>query len=108
MAETLNKTSRGDMYKKRTPKYLSIWKSVRRKAPRVPDITCPAIDEVIGRLDEINSKGKKITTAQVRTLTNKLEKLRSANERLRDCGQYWHDACKEVIEKIYRKKINKW
>jgi len=108
VAESLNKTSRGDMYKKRTPKYLSIWKSVRKKAPRVPDITCPAIDDVIQRLDTLSSTTKRLTTAQNKTLVNKLEKLRRANERLRDSGVYWHDACKQVIEKIYRKKINKW
>jgi len=95
------------MHKKRTPKHLSIWKSVRRKAPKVPDITCPAIDEVIQRLDALSNTTKRLTSAQNKTLVNKLEKLRTANERLRDCGQYWHDACKEVIEKIYRKKINK-
>ena len=95
------------MYKKRTPKHLSIWKSVRRKAPKVPDITCPAIDEVIQRLDALSNTTKRLTSAQNKTLVNKLEKLRTANERLRNCGQYWHDTCKEVIEKIYRKKINK-
>jgi len=108
VTKTLNKTSKGDMCKKRTPKHLSIWKSVRKKAPRVPDITCPAIDEVIQRLDTLSSTTKRLTTAQNKTLVNKLEKLRRANERLRDCGVYWHDACKSVIEKHIRKKNNKW
>jgi hypothetical protein len=93
--------------KKRIPQHESVWRSVRRKAPKVPDITCPAIDDVIQRLDALSNTTKRLTTAQNKTLVNKLEKLRRANERLRDCGIYWHDACKEVIEKFYRKKINK-
>ena len=34
----------------------------------------------------------------------KLEKLRRENERLRDCGIYWHDACKETIRDLLGKK----
>ena len=94
--------------KKRIPKHESVWKSVRRKAPKVPDITCPAIDDVIQRLDALSNTTKRLTTAQNKTLTNKLEKLRQANEQLRDSGVYWHDACKSVIEKHIRKKTNKW
>jgi ribosomal protein S3AE len=94
--------------KKRIPKHESVWRSVRRKAPRVPDITCPAIDDVIQRLDALSNTTKRLTTAQNKTLTNKLEKLRQANEQLRDSGVYWHDACKSVIEKHIRKKTNKW
>lgn len=94
--------------KKRIPKHELVWRSVRRKAPRVPDITCPAIDDVIQRLDALSNTTKRLTTAQNKTLVNKLEKLRRANERLRDSGVYWHDACKSVIEKHIRKKTNKW
>ena len=94
--------------KKRIPKHESVWKSVRRKAPKVPDITCPAIDDVIQRLDALSNTTKRLTTAQNKTLTVKLEKLRKANEQLRDSGVYWHDACKSVIEKHIRKKTNKW
>lgn len=94
--------------KKRIPKHESVWRSVRRRAPKVPDITCPAIDDVLQRLDELSNTTKKLTTAQNKTLTSKLEKLRRANEQLRDSGQYWHDACKSVIEKHIRKKTNKW
>ena len=94
--------------KKRIPKHESVWRSVRRRAPKVPDITCPAIDDVIQRLDALSNTTKRLTTAQNKTLTNKLEKLRQANEQLRDSGVYWHDACKSVIEKHIRKKTNKW
>lgn len=94
--------------KKRIPKHESVWRSVRRRAPKVPDITCPAIDDVLQRLDALSNTTKRLTTAQNKTLTVKLEKLRRANEQLRDSGQYWHDACKSVIEKHIRKKNNKW
>ena len=94
--------------KKRIPKHESVWKSVRCKAPKVPDITCPAIDDVIQRLDALSNTTKRLTTAQNKTLTVKLEKLRKANEQLRHSGVYWHDACKSVIEKYLKKKSNKW
>ena len=94
--------------KKRIPKHEAVWRSVRRRAPKVPDITCPAIDDVIQRLDALSNTTKRLTTAQNKTLTVKLEKLRKANEQLRDSGVYWHDACKSVIEKHIRKKTNKW
>ena len=35
---------------------------------------------------------------------SKLEKLRRENERLRDCGIYWHDACKEAVRDLIGKK----
>jgi hypothetical protein len=94
--------------KKRVPKHLSVWRSVRRKAPRVPDITCPAIDDVLQRLDALSNTTKRLTTTQNKTLCGKLERLRRANEQLRDSGVYWHDACKSVIEKYLKKKHNKW
>lgn len=94
--------------KKRIPKHEAVWKSVRRRAPRVPDITCPAIDEVLQRLDALSNTTKRLTPKENITLSKKLEKLRTANEQLRDSGQYWHDACKTVIEKHIKKKSNKW
>lgn len=94
--------------KKRIPKHASVWNSVRRKAPKVPDITCPAIDDVLQRLDMLSNTTKQLTSAQNKTLVGKLEKLRTANEQLRDSGVYWHDACKSVIEKYLRKKTNKY
>jgi len=83
----------------------ALWKSVRKNAPRVPDITCPAIDEVIRRLDQLSSTTQRLTAAQCRTLTKHLEKLRRQNERLRSCGHYWHDACKSLLEKIFNKPL---
>ncbi len=93
--------------KKSLPKYEQMWRKIRKKSPRVPDITCPSIDEVLSALDELKSKGKKITESKLRTLTNKMERLRSANSALRDSGQYWHDACRDVIDDFYKFKNHK-
>jgi len=92
---------------KSLPKYEQIWRKIRRKAPRVPDITCPAIDDVLSRLDTLSNTTKKLTAAQNKVLTKKMEKLREANSSLRDSGQYWHDACRDVIDDFYKFKNHK-
>ena len=89
---------------KSLPKYEQIWRKIRNKAPRVPDITCPAIDEVLQRLDTLISTIKKLSTAQNKVLSKKMEKLREANSALRDSGQYWHDACKDLVEDVFKFK----
>jgi len=33
-----------------------------------------------------------------------MEKLRDANSALRDSGQYWHDACKDLIDDVFKFK----
>ena len=86
------------------PKYEQIWTKIRKNAPRVPDITCPAIDEVIGKLDTLSNTTKRLTAAQNKMLTKKMEKLRTANSALRDSGQYWHDACKDLVEDVFKFK----
>ena len=91
--------------KARLPKHKRVWNKIRKKAPKVPDITCPAIDDVINRLETLSSTTKLLTPAQYKMLSNKLERLRTANEQLRESGQYWHDACQQVInEHIGNKK----
>ena len=91
--------------KARLPKHKRDWNKIRKKAPKVPDITCPAIDDVINRLETLSSTTKLLTPAQYKMLSNKLERLRTANEQLRESGQYWHDACQQVInEHIGNKK----
>jgi hypothetical protein len=68
----------------------------------VPDITCPDIDSILNRLE--NRVGKEFTKAQFSIVERKMEKLRIANEKLRDSGRYWHDACKETIRDLLGKK----
>ena len=43
-----------------------VWQKIRRKAPKVPDITCPAIDDVISKLNTLQDNRKEITPYQVK------------------------------------------
>ena len=78
------------------------WTKVRKKAPKVPDITCPAIDEVITKIEKL--VGKNLNKTQFKLIEKKIEKLRRANEQLRDSGVYWHDTCKETVRDLLGKK----
>jgi len=66
----------------RAQKRTNYWSKIRKKAPKVPEITCADIDAII----------------------NQLEKLRKTNEQLRESGIYWHDACKEAVRDLLGKK----
>ena len=48
--------------------------------------------------------GRDLTKAQYDIIERKLEKLREANEKLRDSGKYWHDACRETVRDLLGKK----
>ena len=41
---------------------------------------------------------------QFNLIEKKIEKLRRANEQLRDSGVYWHDTCKETVRDLLGKK----
>ena len=84
--------------KKRT----SYWSKIRKKAPKVPDITCPDIDSVLNRLEKL--VGRDLTKAQFRLIERKMEKLRVSNEQLRESGVYWHKACRETVRDLLGKK----
>ena len=49
---------------------------------------------------------KHLTKAKYKMYERQLEKLRKANEQLRESGIYWHDQCKEVVRDFFGKKIN--
>ena len=78
------------------------WSRIRKKAPKVPDITCPAIDDVLKQLEKCINK--ELHKRKYKAFERKLEKLRKENERLRDCDIYWHDACKEAVRDLIGKK----
>jgi hypothetical protein len=80
----------------------SYWSKIRKKAPKVPDITCPNIDAILNRLEKL--VGRDLTKAQFRIIERKMEKLRTANEQLRESGIYWHDACKDTVRDLLGKK----
>ncbi len=67
------------------------WSKIRKKAPKVPDITCPAIDDILNQLEK--QIGKELRKSKFKLIERKMEKLRKANEKLRDSGVYWHAAC---------------
>ena len=68
----------------------------------MPDITCPAIDSVLNKLEKL--VGRDLTKAQFKIIERKMEKLRTANEQLRESGIYWHDACKDTVRDLLGKK----
>ena len=80
----------------------SYWSKIRKKAPKVPDITCPNIDAILNRLEKL--VGKDLTKAQYKIMERRLERLRVANEQLRESGIYWHDACKDTVRDLLGKK----
>ena len=80
----------------------SYWSKIRKKAPKVPDITCPNIDAILNRLEKL--VGRDLTKAQFKTIERKMERLRTANEKLRESGLYWHDACKDTVRDVLGKR----
>ena len=68
-------------------KYKKYWGKIRKKAPKVPDLTCPAIDNILDRLEK-SIDGKSLTKAKYKMYERQLEKLRKANEQLRESGIY--------------------
>ena len=87
---------------RKAQKRSNYWGKIRRKAPKVPTITGPAIDDVLNKLEKVI--GKEFKLSKFKAIERKLEKLRIANEKLRDSGKYWHDSCKETVRDLLGKK----
>ena len=87
---------------KKTQKRTDYWSKIRKKAPKVPDITCPDIDSILNKLE--NLVGKNLNKTQFKLIEKKMERLRKANEQLRESGVYWHDTCKETVRDLLGKK----
>jgi hypothetical protein len=86
----------------RLKKKITYWSKIRKKAPKVPDITCPDIDSILNRLEKI--VGKEFKKTQFKVVERKLERLRDSNEKLRDSGKYWHDTCKDTVRDLLGKR----
>ena len=86
----------------RAQKRTNYWSNIRKKAPKVPDITCPAIDDILNQLEKVI--GKELKQSKYEAVERMMEKLRIANEKLRDSGKYWHDACKEAVRDLLGKR----
>ena len=85
-------------------KRTTYWSRIRKKAPRVPDITCPQIDKVLDIIDKAQEKSRPLTQAKHKQVERIMEQLRSANDALRESGRYWHDACKDTVRDLLGKK----
>ena len=79
------------------PKKITI-SSLKKKAPKVPPLTCIKIDNVISKLEEIVERKKTLDKKQLKDLVKKLETLREANESLRDGGIYWYEKLKHLLK----------
>ena len=79
------------------PKKLTLT-SLRKKAPKIPDYTCVSIDKVIDKLEKTVEKSKALNKKELKELTKRLEKLRSANENLRESGIYWYEKLKLLLK----------
>ena len=79
------------------PKKITIT-SLRKKAPKVPDYTCVSIDKVIDKLEKTVERQKGLNKKELKDLTKRLEKLRVANEKLRDSGIYWYEKLKHLLK----------
>ena len=85
-------------------KRTTYWSRIRKKAPKVPDITCPQIDKVLDIIDKAQEKSRPLTQAKHRQVERIMEQLRSANDALRESGRYWHDACKDTVRDLLGKR----
>ena len=86
----------------RAQKRTNYWSKIRKKAPKVPAITCPAIDVILNQLEK--QIGKELKQSKYKVIERKMEKLRIANEKLRESGVYWHDVCKDTVRDLLGKK----
>ena len=84
------------LYSRRKKKLMS---KLKKNAPKVPDLTCPSIDNAIERLKKIYEKNKPISDYQWKLIDKRLEVLREQNELLRESGKYWYESCKEHLKK---------
>ena len=48
--------------------------------------------------------GKEFKESKFKAVERKMEKLRIANEKLRDSGKFWHDACQDTVRDLLGKK----
>jgi len=70
-------------------------KTLKKKAPKIPDFTCPDIDHIINYIENKDL----LNRTSLAYFKRRMEKLRTSNERLRDSGIYWYDRIKELLSK---------
>ena len=77
-------------------------KTLKKQAPSIPDFTCGDIDKVIRELDCYF--GVPLKRLPLYNLKRKMEKLRKANDRLRQSGIYWYEIVKDLLSDIKKNK----
>ena len=75
--------------------------TLKKQAPSIPNFTCDDIDKVIRELDCYF--GVPLKRVALYNLKRKLEKLRKANDRLRQSGVYWYELVKELLTEREKK-----
>lgn len=68
--------------------------TLKRKAPKIPDFTCPDIDDIINYIENKD----KLNRTQLAYFKRRMEKLRNSNDRLRDSGIYWYEEIKKILK----------
>ena len=69
--------------------------TLKRKAPKIPDFTCPDIDKIMHTIEELNV----LNRGQLYRFKRSMEKLRNSNDKLRDSGIYWYEEIKKLLTK---------
>jgi hypothetical protein len=70
-------------------------KTLKKKAPKIPDFTCPDIDHIISYIEDKDL----LNRTQLAYFKRRMEKLRDSNDRLRDGGIYWYEEIKKLLTK---------
>jgi hypothetical protein len=68
--------------------------TLKRKAPKIPDFTCPDIDDIINYIENKD----KLNRTQLAYFKRRMEKLRNSNDKLRDSGIYWYEEIKKILK----------
>jgi len=68
-------------------------KTLKKKAPKIPDFTCPDIDHIISYVEDKDF----LNRTQLAYFKRRMEKLRDANDKLRESGIYWYEEIKKIL-----------
>ena len=68
-------------------------KTLKKKAPKIPDFTCPDIDHIISYVEDKDL----LNRTQLAYFKRRMEKLRDANDKLREGGIYWYEEIKKIL-----------
>jgi len=80
---------------KRTKRKKPNLKTLKKKAPKIPDFTCPDVDHIISYVEDKDL----LNRTQLAYFKRRMEKLRTSNEKLRDSGMYWYEEIKKLLHK---------